>query len=276
MFREVKSTDQYTPPCVHGPPAPDDWVGYADYISCLLDSRPILQHPLMTPDIYHGATNALELPDENPQELPWPVVDALSDTWEVSAVLHRPELTLVTVADSQPSWWQRLLWRPSACRALRQISGSILFARNPRWPLRHILVVVRVHASDGLALDWAQRLALLSEATVTLLPIVPPYPRLHQQDSIMLQGLDVLLAPDTITGEAIYRYARHLDQLGIRGTVCWKQGSIAHQICGQAPDTGYDLIVVADEPVGRWSRWFLGDLVKRLIAVANCSILVAR
>jgi nucleotide-binding universal stress UspA family protein len=274
MYMERERKDQVTLLCVHSPPVSDEWVAYTNYIGGLLDSRPVYQG-LMPAGDRHGPTPVLESGEAALRPAPWPTAGDQAGYRGDSAVIRPSDSALFIMDDSRPSWWQRLLRRAPASRILQQTPGSILFARHPRRPLRHILVVVRAHASDDLSLTWAERLALPSEAKVTLLPIVPPYPRLHQHDS-KIQALDVLMAPNTISGEALHRYARRLDQRGIHGTVCWQQGPPEHQIHCETRATGHDLIVIAGEPFGRFSRWFLGELVGSLLVTADRPVLVAR
>lgn len=276
MSRELERKDQHTLVCIHSPPVSDEWVAYTDYIGGLLNSRPIYQSCLEQSDYHQSVTSARELPDDYPQEPLCSTGGAWADIYDDTPDVHLPDFSLVTIADSKPLWWQRLLWRQPAYRALKELPGSILFARGPRWPLRHILLVIRVDDSDGLSLAWAERLALLSGAKVKILPIVPPWSRLHQHDSKIQLGLEVLMAPNTISGEAIHRYARRLDQLSIHGTVCWRHGSLEEQLHLEAQDNGHDLIIIADEPFGPWSRWFVGDLVGLLLRVSERPILVVR
>lgn len=108
------------------------------------------------------------------------------------------------------------------------------------------------------------------------MPIVPPYPRLHQNDGKIQQGLEALMAPNTNSGKAIQNYIRRLDQLDIQGNVCWKQGPPEHRIRREVRDTDHDLIVIAGEPFGRFSRWFLGELVGPLLGISDRPVLIGR
>jgi nucleotide-binding universal stress UspA family protein len=276
MLRQMERKNQYTLLCVHSPPVSDEWVAYTNYIGSLLDSRPVHQGLLVPSSENQSDTTAIELTEEYRQPSIWLTEEYQEDYWDDNTVVPSSGLDLVVIDDSQPSWWQRLLNQTAACRILKKIHSSVLFARDPRWPLRHILIVVRIHESDELALTWAERLAVPSNAKVTVMPIVPPFPRLHQHDSKIQQDLNILMGPNTISGAALHRYVRRLDQLGIHGTVCWKQGPPENQIRREVRDTDHDLIIIADEPYGRFSRWFLGELVESLLGVSDRPVLVAR
>ncbi|MFO7661053.1 MAG: universal stress protein [Chloroflexota bacterium] len=276
MYMEVVRKDQYTLLCVHRPPVSDEWVAYTSYIGNLLDSRPIHQGFLEPFSAYQSSTTVTELSGENSPQSIWLTEKDQEDYGDDMTIVHPSECDLVVIMDKQPLGWQRLLKRILACHILKKIPGSILFAHKPRWPLHHILIVVRAHETDELALKWVERLAVPSEAKITLMPIVPPYPRLHQNDVKINEGIDALMAPNTYCGEALHRYVRRLDQLNLQGTVCWKQGNPEHQIRREVRDTNHDLIVIAGEPFGRFSRWFLGELVGPLLGKSDRPVLIAR
>jgi nucleotide-binding universal stress UspA family protein len=276
MYMEVVRKDQYTLLCVHSPPVSDEWVTFTDYIGGLLESRPVHRGLLEPSSDHRNSLTSIEPVEDLLQPSIWLDAEDQEDIRNGTSDVSSSDSDLVVVNDSQPLWWQRLLKQVPAKRILQQIPGSILFARNPRWPLRHILIVVRAHATDELALKWAERLAIPSEAKVTLLPIVPPHPRLHQNDGNINEGLDALMAPNTCSGEALQRYARRLDQLNLHGTVCWKQGNPEHQIRQEVRARDHDLIVIADEPFGRFSRWLLGELVGPLLGESDRPVLIAR
>jgi nucleotide-binding universal stress UspA family protein len=230
--------------CIHQPPVSDQWVGYTAYLSALLGSQPLYRSSLSSGD--------------------WPGVGSADSD-------------LIIYDDAAPTWKQRWLrWAP-ACNLVAQSPGPILFARQPRWPLRHILLIVRAEQTGEAALAWVERLALLSGAAVTLLPIVPPFPRLHQSGgSLAHTSLDVLLAPNSACGARLLHYASRLQQRHIPGNLYHRQGSPATQIRRQIRETDDDLIVIAAEPYGRLERWFLGELVGPLLSWVNRPVLVAK
>jgi nucleotide-binding universal stress UspA family protein len=276
MFREMERKDLYTLLCIHSPPVSDEWVAYTNYLGSLLECRPAHRSLLVPSDDRKSFASIVGPIEENPQPPMWLIDDKPVATWDERPVTSPADFDLVVVNDSQPLWWQRLLKQIPAKQILEKSTGSVMFARNPRRPLRHILLVVRAHESDAIALTWIERLAVPGGAQVTLMPIVPPYPRMHQHDNKIQQGLEALMAPNSSSGAALQRYIRQLDRLDIQGTVCWKQGPPEDQIRREVRDTDHDLIVIAGEPFGRLSRWFLGELVGLLLGIADRPVLVAR
>lgn len=238
--------------CINRPPVSDEWAAYTGYLGYLLGGQLQYHHPQSDRD--------------------W-----VNETWlKVDDSGTTAAERLIVLSDPEPRWWQRLLGRTPARWTVNQVRASLLFARQPRWPLRHILLVVRAHETDEAALAWVERLALPSQAEVTLLPIVPPFPRMYQYGNKVQPPLDVLLSPNTACGAALRQYAGRLRRLAIHGIVCQRQGKPDVQLHREVRDINYELIVIAAEPYGRLERWFLGELVGPLLGWADRPVLVAR
>ena len=156
-------------------PADDEWLAYTDYVGKLLNCRPHRHHlatagdddaaPTATPDAHEYYTLSLG--------------ERTRFHGGAHALAHGGP-SLILLNSPRPAWWQRL----SAPRALDKLFGSVLFVRRPRWPLRHILFIVREGEAgnaalpDEAALSWVEKLTAPAWTKVTLcLLYTSPSPR---------------------------------------------------------------------------------------------------
>lgn len=254
-------------------PADDAWLAYTDYVAKLLDCRPH-RH-------YLGPAGEEDGP-------PSDGAAASSEYYTLSlgertrfhggahALAHGGP-SLILLNSPRPAWWQRL----SAPRALDRLFGSVLFVRRPRWPLRHVLLIVREEEignaalPNDAALSWVEKLTAPAWTKVTLLP-VRSLPTLWPREGMLPPALDVLLDPEQSGQTALHACMDRLRQLGIQGNVCWRPGTPLEQIRREVRAGQPDLIVVGAEPFSRWRRWRSGGVVGSLLAWADRPVLVAR
>ncbi len=264
----LESSPQHTILCIHKPPVTDEWAAYTRYIGQLLGSR--FDHRSV-----QAVTSAAEAEQLTGFASPFAVDEA-----HAPGVTHAPEAgvwrpavpDLVIFGEAQSAWWQRP-WRQAA-RAINRTRGPILFARGARRPLRRILWLIRDHESDDAALNWVARLAVPSRAVVTLMPIVPAYPRLYQRGATVQLPSDVFHEHDNTS--LLAGYVRRLDGLGVEGSISRRQGDPVAQIRNEVRAHVYDLIVIAAEPTSSWERWLMGEVVTPLLRWADRPVLVAR
>lgn len=183
---------------------------------------------------------------------------------------------LVVFGEPDQTLIQRLLSGAPELKAARQIPCSVLIAHQPRWPLRHILLIIRGQETDAGAVDWTIRLARPSHATVTLLAVVPPVPAACDQTAHAQHGLAQWLASDTILGQQIRRIARQLANWETSGTLRFRQGPTESQIQREVTEGNYDLIVIAADPPDHWTRRLSGELVTPLLRHTDRPILIAK
>lgn len=183
---------------------------------------------------------------------------------------------LIIYDESEPTLLARLLGIHSGHRALIQMPTSILLARQPRWPINQILLIARTEATDEAAVQWAGRLARAASARVTILAIVPPLPALYRQSTLVQPTMDVLLAPNTSSGQRLRHISQQMAQWQVAGRLRLRQGEPDWQIRQEVEEGSHDLIVIAAEPVGRWRRWLMGELVTPLLHWVDRPVLIAK
>jgi nucleotide-binding universal stress UspA family protein len=183
---------------------------------------------------------------------------------------------LIILGEAHPSLLERLVSGPAGVKHARHMSASVLVARQPRWPLKQMLLVTRGCPADDVAVDWATCLARLSQAAVTVLAVVPYVPAAYRQAGRLECGLADWLATDTILGRQLRQMARRLDHWGTAGMLRFRQGPPDRQIQHEVLEGDYDLIVVAADARGRWRRRLQGELVSALLRCTDRPILVAK
>jgi nucleotide-binding universal stress UspA family protein len=169
----------------------------------------------------------------------------------------------------------RVLFGSSGRRVTSKMPTTILVAQHPHWPICRILLVIRVAASEELAVDWAGRLAQSSGAHLTILPLVAAQPLIYGCGSQLQVGIESLLTPNTPCGKQLRSFLRLLQQWRVNGTLRVRQGEPLGQICWEIDEGQYDLVIIGAEQSSRWRRWLFGDLVGPLISRVNRPILIA-
>ena len=215
------------------------------------------------------------------------VTEAPPATWSTSAIPlddSREEkwwsalnaLDLEVYVPPPQSWFQRWLWRSPTQRLVEQTKRSLLILQQPRWPLTKILFIVRAEQSDWCALSWIERLAQPAETAITILPIVPPWPRFHRSTPYAQPTPEILLAPNAVTGAMLTSMARRLRQQQFAVTLSLKTGEPDWRIRNEADTCNPDLIVIAAETEKRWLRWLYGELVTPLLHWVTCPLLITK
>lgn len=244
-----------------------EWALYTDYIGKLLDCRP----QYFDRSLLGSRLHAVLFPNGVHTD------PAASGPGAENASLAQASSSLVIHNDRQPrSWPVKAARRMTSRRLIDRASGSVLFARHPRWPLRRILLVVRLDDSDRAALSWVRRLAVPVWTSVTILPVAPPFPRLYQRRVPSLASVEALMGPESEPGRRLQENAAELRRGHLQGDIHCHAGSPIDQVRREVTAHGYDLILMADEPSGRMHRWLMGELVGPLLSWVDRPVLVAK
>ena len=162
---------------------------------------------------------------------------------------------LVALQEPTRSWLTQILHGSLAQQAIHHIPTSILLARQPRWPLRRLLLIIHGNEREEVILSWVLRLAQPVKAAVTLLAVTPTHPWLYNREGRALQGLSALLVPDTPLTQQARQMAQQITQAGLQGELRLRQGPPTEQIRQEIAACDPDLILTcgrADET----SHWF--------------------
>ena len=169
---------------------------------------------------------------------------------------------LVAVQEPTGSWLSQLLPNSVAQKVLRHIPTSILLARQPRWPLRRLLLTIHGHECEEALLNWVLRLAQPVKAAITLLAVTPAHPWLYNREGRALQGLSALLEPDTPLAQHARQIAQQITQAGLQGELRLRQGPPTEQVRQEILSCDPDLILTcgrADETTHWFSDFILSS-----------------
>lgn len=228
------------------PPITNEWVAYTHYWSHLLDSPPCL---LSTDD-----TKILGEDERGMEE--------------------NGRLELLLYQEPEQLWWHRWLRGRTAERIANRAQCSVLVARRPHWPLRRILLILRGHESDEAAIQWVGRLAVSTQAQLFVLPIVPAAPNLYRHGNIPLPP-EILLAPNTYSGQQLHRLLALSKQWGLRTLLLLRATPPAERIRWAILQSRCNLVIISKEPGDWFHRWFFGTLTGLLLRGLERPVLLA-
>jgi nucleotide-binding universal stress UspA family protein len=234
--------------CSFPDPASDELWSYAQALGALLDAQ---LDCMETADKMHALTKAVGRADSD-----------LIIFGRASHPLIR-RLLSPSMADGVPS-------------SQHSAPSAILVAQRPRWPLERILLVLCGDPTDGVAVDWALRLACPSTAAVTTLAVVPPVPAMYYGLSRMEQTWRSLLTSDTALGCQMRQASQRLAACMVDCTLHLRQGAPDHEICQEIIEGDYDLIVMATKPCRWWLRQLTGDPVCSLLGWVSRPVLFVK
>lgn len=184
---------------------------------------------------------------------------------------------LVIFSEPDQPLFKQILSGPSGCKAVERLPTSVLITRQPRWPLKRILLVSRGYHTDNLAVDWLVRLVQPSKALTTILALTPGSSASCQRAATtMPHGLADWLASDTPLGHQLRRISEQMMNWEIQGRLRFRQGAPVEQIEQEITEEDYSLVIIAADPDDWWQRRLLGEVVNPLLHWINCPVLVAK
>lgn len=175
---------------------------------------------------------------------------------------------LVIFGESRQSLLSRLVAGSAGRKAVEQIPASVLLARNPRWPIKQILLITRGQSIDEVAVDWALKVAQPGDSRVSVWSVAA------------LNDPAIYTPPDafaeTTLGRQIDRLTRSLPHHNPAEVLRLHRGEAEWQIRREITGHEYDLVVVAADPTDWWQRRLLGELVNPLLEWLDRPILIAK
>lgn len=168
---------------------------------------------------------------------------------------------------------QRLALVPGEKKLLRHCSTSLLSLKTPRWPIQQILLVLQDHHIDGCAVEWAIRLARASDASLTILPVIPAVPILYAN---MQHDLPKLLSSDCHLGLNLRQVARRLVNWDVNGTIKLRDESPEWQIWSEVNEGKNDLIIIGADVQNQFRSLVVKDLVLPLLNWVHIPVLISQ
>lgn len=152
------------------------------------------------------------------------------------------------------------------------LGPALLYACQPRWPLRRVLLIGRGDPVDDAALTWAARVIHASGAATTALMVAPhaaAVSALPAQDDIAS-----LLSPHHALGFQMQRVAQQLAALQLDAVLHLRQGAPATVIREELACTPYDLAIAGVAIRGASAQWRLRPLLGGLLPDFPCPLLL--
>ena len=233
--------------CFYEPPLPENSAAYLRYLGRLLNSPPRLLPRL-------------------------PESGVVADR---QSVYGAADLDLLLYWEPQRPFWQRWLgWTP-AIRVVERSPTSVLVVRQPRWPLRRILLILRADETDEAAIQWLERLVGSVRVELFVLPIIPPLSAMYRLGSLPLQA-EVVLAPNTFSGAQLYRLASLCSAWGIEARLLLHDSEPQYRMEWAVHASNCDLVLLSHDPDHWLHRRFLGDLIRPLLRRTDRPVLIAK
>lgn len=183
---------------------------------------------------------------------------------------------VVILGELEVSVLERLIDGFPEYRLTDQLPSSLLVVRQPHWPLKHILLILRNGAMDESAVDWTVSLAHISGANVTILPLTLHLPDLDDLASPLRGSLDTILTSESTFGKKMRFAAQRLVNSEINGILRLRQEPPTWQIRFELLENEYDLIVINSEPHDELWHWILGELVNPLLSWTDRPVLITK
>ncbi|MEA3439142.1 MAG: hypothetical protein U9R58_02565 [Chloroflexota bacterium] len=216
-----------------------------------------------------GLLNGELIPFEVPKgdsDIQSAFIEQVSETHADLVCLHQPESGninkqhLHTIVDD-------LVFR---------VPVSVMLLHLPRWPLKKVLLVIRNEDNDIPGIEWAVQLAARSNATVTILPLVPPLPLIYGEHMRSMHPIPALLNSQSVLGTRLREVSHQMDDHRIEGTIKLRQETSEWQIRLEVVEGDYDLVVIPSVPGSRIRRLVQGGLVSPLIKNPDRSMIIAK
>lgn len=161
----------------------------------------------------------------------------------------------------------------------RNTSGSAALARPPRPAFHRITLAHDGTPGCARALEWTAYLALLNDADVTIVSVVPP-PEMPPQGMWAYGWWPELLQQYDRIQRSLHDAAESavdvLRSRGVRADAVVPSGGAVREIARVARDMRADLVVAGDSDRSSFARFFLGSTSDGILARTDASLLLAR
>jgi len=192
---------------------------------------------------------------------------------QLLAEVQRLETDLLVCNVPPGSCLQKLAGIPGENKLLQGCSASVLSLKYPRWPIKQILLILQDDESDHYAVDWAIRLATACQASLIILPVVPPPPIFTTG---IREELPELLKSNCDLGRHLRQIAHRLASWEIPGTFKLRNELPELQIRSEVSEGDFDLIIIGLEQKNLLEKIILQDLVNPLMYWASIPVLLAQ
>ena len=153
--------------------------------------------------------------------------------------------------------------------------NSMLIVQNPMWPLATILLVLPDdETADNPAVNWTVQFACASQASVSVLPVLPPSSGLR--GTTARHSVQTLLQTKNPLGKKMRHIAQRFSKDGIKGSFKLREGESLDQLRSEILVSNPDLVIIAAEHKSCLWQWISEKHFMSLLESINCPVLLAR
>jgi hypothetical protein len=194
----------------------------------------------------------------------------------LSSEIEQINADIVITGELDQSLLEKLIEKPVKNKSAKRLPTSLLVVRQPSWPIKNILLVLRTDAQDEIAVDWTVCLARPTRAEVTILPLTLPLRDIDDQDLHMHCSIDTVLISDTEFGKKLRLAAQRLVSSEISGTLRLRQEPPTWQIRFELLENEYDLVIIDCGPPDMLWHSILCEVADPLLSWTDKPMLITK
>lgn len=172
---------------------------------------------------------------------------------------------------------KRMLTGRSIRHLMEQIEKPILYVPEIKLPLKKVLVCIGGLGYEITAENIAMRMAIKSNAEITLLHIVPPMDLDYPTARAVRDNWNTLSKTDTPIGRSLRQGLEIAQASGVAAKVTARQGNIVEEIFLELKEGGYDLLCMGSPySANALRQMYTTNVTAEVAETANIPILTAR
>ncbi|HEY3313254.1 MAG TPA: universal stress protein [Anaerolineales bacterium] len=204
------------------------------------------------------------------------------------AIMRRADLQKSTEASAEPEkiltlgpfgtpQVRRMLVGNSFRRIMSVVSSPILFVPTARLPIKRMLFCLGGLGQTLSASHPGLRVAQMTQATVTLLSVIPPVDLDYPEARKIRDNWKNLADTDTLTGRSLRAGLEQVRAAGLDARIKMRHGNIVEQILAEVKDGNYELVCMGSQHSAQGLRQLYTPNVTADIAeVSQSPILTVR
>jgi nucleotide-binding universal stress UspA family protein len=203
----------------------------------------------------------------------YPDRDVIKGLNNEAAQLHADLIIFKTLENTYPKSFRKTSLER---KFVQQLETSTLIVKQPQWPIKNILLVIKNEICDETAINWAVRLAKTSHAAVTVLPIIIPIPEMYKQRAREHINVSSLLSSNSILGRKTLKTMRRFMEQDIEVDISLSNETPFWQAWYEIKNKSYEIILIAADPSNWLLRWAGGELAASVLEWADQPVLISK
>ncbi len=161
-------------------------------------------------------------------------------------------------------------------KIIKEIGPPVLTVAGQVPTLKRILICSGGGRFIDAAVQLVGRIAPCTDATATLLHVLPEPPAIYAHLARMEQSADALLKSQSELGRNLRREKEALEAAGVPTELRVRRGGVLEQILREIYTGNYDLVVTGSALSGSLRTYVLGDVSREIVNRADRAVLVVR